>query len=43
MKFRGCVSTFDLELFKKAVAKIKEKKEYPLYFPSFDHALKDPV
>ena len=42
-KYRGAPYTFDLHKFKEKILEVKEKKTFPIFFPSFDHALKDPI
>lgn len=43
MKFRGAAFTFDLKKFASKIREIKQRKSFPTYFPSFDHAKKDPI
>jgi pantothenate kinase len=42
-KRRGAPFTFDLKQFKQKILQLKEIKSFPIKFPSFDHALKDPI
>ncbi len=43
MRFRGAAFTFDLNKFKAKVEQVAKRAVYPIYFPSFDHAVKDPI
>jgi pantothenate kinase len=40
---RGAPFTFDLKRFKEKLLELKQAKSFPIKFPSFDHALKDPI
>ncbi len=44
IKYRGRIDTFDLDLFKKKVFELKniEYNTNKIYFPSFEHEIKDP-
>lgn len=41
-KYRGAAFTFDLPKFKAKIQQVQERKTFPITFPSFDHAVKDP-
>ena len=43
MKLRGAAFTFDFKKFASKIRQIKQRKNFPAYFPSFDHAKKDPI
>ena len=43
MKYRGAAFTFDLQKFANKIREIKQRNNFPAYFPSFDHAKKDPI
>jgi pantothenate kinase len=43
VRFRGAAFTFNLKSFKDKVELLSKRQAYPLKFPSFDHALKDPI
>jgi pantothenate kinase len=43
MRFRGAAFTFDLQQFKAKIEQLSARTTYPMLFPSFDHALKDPL
>lgn len=40
---RGAPFTFDLQKFRQKLVELKSSKSFPIKFPSFDHAIKDPV
>ena len=42
-KFRGASFTFDLQKFKAKIIELSKRDKFHIYFPSFDHALKDPI
>jgi pantothenate kinase len=42
IRFRGAAFTFDLQAFKEKIIELLQRKTYPIMFPSFDHAAKDP-
>ena len=43
LKYRGAPSTFDLTKFKEKMLEVRKRNSFPIYFPSFDHAVKDPI
>ena len=42
LKYRGAPFTFDLQGFRQKIREVKKREKFPVYFPSFDHAVKDP-
>lgn len=38
IRYRGAAFTFDLKKFAEKIHQVKKRKEFPIYFPSFDHA-----
>lgn len=43
LKYRGAPRTFDLLKFRDKIREVKARLKFPVMFPSFDHALKDPI